>query len=210
MYLETNLFIKPLIPITLLLIRSVDTIFIDKNFHHFLSDICFASNKFLFTKRNTESVVKNYWSKNCSLFIVHDLTQLKEEYSELITTSQQKDFNLMVELNSEHDLQTIDVNVIDSLCSMNVNIIFVTKSGTLKDIEHKIYHRFDDFRCYIVEYDKDLAEVKVSYIRPVINGCHSYNGILYSTEPHIKDLMTSKVCNLNGTHLKVAANVVSH
>ena len=210
MYLKTNLFVKPLILITLLLIKRFDTIFIDKNFHHFLSDICFASNNFLFTKPKTESVVKNYLSKNLCHFVINNFTQLNEEYSDFIRSFDGKDVNLMVELNSEQDLQSINRNVFDSRFPMNVNIIFVTKSGTLKDIEHKIYHRFDDFRCYIVEYEKAMTEVKITYIRPVINGCHSYNGILHSNESNIKDLMTSTVCNLNGTHLKVAANIVRH
>ncbi|CAG2166371.1 unnamed protein product [Oppiella nova] len=66
---------------------------------------------------------------------------------------------------------------------------------------------FNDFRSIVIRYETDLNEVAVAYIRPVINGCHSYNGILYSTDSTVKDKITSNTCNLNGTQLRVVVNI---
>ena len=93
--------------------------------------------------------------------------------------------------------------------SMNFNFIFMVKYGTVNGIENEIYDRFYGFRCHIVQYETDLNHVTVYYIRPVINGCQSYNGVLMSSDPNTKDMMTSTNCNLNGSVLRVAANIVS-
>jgi len=134
---------------------------------------------------------------------------LNEEYSEDIRILDQKNVNLMIELNNDQDFDDLSQKVFNSYFSMNVNFILVLKSQTLIDIELNLFNNFNGFRCYVIRYENDLNVVKVSYIRPIINGCHEYNGILYSIDPKVKDMLTSQTCNLNGTHLKVVTNIVS-
>ena len=200
---------KIFVSIFYLMTETVDNIFIDTNFDKFLKEVCHThSNVLLFSKGQHVSLMEQKFLDDHCHFHNQDLNSLNEDFTSDIIQLDENDVNLIVELNSESELHII-YKVIDSKFSMNVNFIIIIKSGTLEDIELKIFHKFDGFRCHIVKYVNGLSDVNVSYVRPVINGCHSFNGILYSSEANLKEKMTSTACNLNGTYLRVAANIVS-
>ena len=193
----------------LLLIQQCQLIYIDDNFNLFLSRVCTSRiNNVLFTKNHNNSLLRNYFQKNHCFFTCKDLSELNEEYSKEIRLKTEYELVIYIELNNVQELMSISYPVFENYYSMNVNFIIINKIATIDDIL-KIKHRFHHFRCHVVQYDQDLNHVTVYYIRPVINGCHSYNGILMSSEPNIKDLITSTNCNLNGSVLRVAANIVS-
>ena len=196
--------------IYILLNKCIESVFIDQNFYVFLNQICLTHQKnIIFTNfRNTSQIYKYFNENSCNHYIM-SAKGLNEEYSEDIRILDQKNVNLMIELNNDQDFDDLSQKVFNSYFSMNVNFILVLKSQTLIDIELNLFNNFNGFRCYVIRYENDLNVVKVSYIRPIINGCHEYNGILYSIDPKVKDMLTSQTCNLNGTHLKVVTNIVS-
>ena len=190
---------------------AIHYLFIDTDLRKTLNDICATNqrNK-LFTKSLDESLIGNYFKQNnCfnEMFVLNKV--FAEESNELKNVFKQKDFNLFLELNDENQLKLVNNKLFGQLFSMYVNIIvilFKCDSG-LKSIAQNMFNRFNDLRSYVICYDKnDLKSVKTAYIRPVINGCHSVDKILYSTDIETNHSIRSKTCNLNGSLLTVSVN----
>ncbi len=84
------------------------------------------------------------------------------------------------------------------------------KNNSFGDIEKRIFETYSGFRCYVLRYERSPNSTKIAYIRPVINRCHLFDGILYSSEINFKNILTAKPsqCNLSGTLLRVVVNQV--
>ena len=190
----------------------IESLFIGNNFNDFLSSLCSTRSRiFLLIEIDEPSLVRQHLTKSHCLHYLRNIYALSEQFAEEITLMEEIENNILIEINVNLNISSINLKVFSGVFSMNVNFVIVVKNelSISRDLENKIFNYFLDFRCYIIKYDQNLKYVNVFYVRPVVNGCHSFNGILHSSDPNVKAMMTSSDCNLNGTLLTIAANIVS-
>lgn len=189
------------IPSFLTIVKSV---YIETNFYLYLNQICTTSQtNIVLTKFNNNSIIELYFNQiNCNYY--HFNTSRFDDHL------YERNFNLFIEFNNEEELILMIKNIYSDILSVKTNIMLLFKSKNIKGITMKLFESFVELRCYLIRYENNLNLIEVSYIRPIINGCHLYNGILYSSDFNVKEMLTTKPsqCNLNGTVLRVATNEV--
>lgn len=88
-----------------------------------------------------------------------------------------------------------------------VNIFIIIKSDFIHEFSKNIFQTYSELKSTVISVKNPKI---MAYIRPVIKGCQSYDGILFSNEPGVSDVLTANPlkCNLNGSVLKVVVNEV--
>ena len=123
-----------------------------------------------------------------------------------------RDLNFFIEYKNEKNLGKVLKFLYNSLNSkiINIFIVVVIISNTIEEFSSNIYKTFPDFRCYIINVRNSGQTSDIAYVRPVIRGCQSLDGILYSNQSQVKDVLTVDPfkCDLNGSVLTVVVNEV--
>lgn len=192
-----------LVTSVLQMVFGLQYITIGDNFLRTIDQMCASFQRIkLFTKSSQKSLIKEYireiHSKNCFVEY-HDLQRINDSIGV-------KNYNLLLEMTDRNDMDLIPKNVFDEVFSMSNNVLVIMNWNSLEDMSREYFRRFSGFRCYLISHENDLKSVKVSLIRPVINGCHLIEGVLSSADNRFKDVVKSKSCNLNGSRLTVSVN----
>ncbi len=195
-----------------LLLLTVKCVYIETNFYLHLNQICLNRETNIITQFSDNSLIKLYFDKikcNAFLFNINNLNQKLDDKLKLL---QEKHFNLFIELNNEKELNLLIDKMMTYLLSIKSNIIIILNSKSMSDVVIQIFKSFVSFRCYVIRHENNLNSTEIAYIRPIVNNCHSFNGILYSSEIEVKSMLTAKPsqCNLNGTVLRVVVNKVNN
>jgi hypothetical protein len=206
------LVILQLIYLNLMLI-TIECVYIDTNFYVYLNKTCLTDQKIvILTQFSNDSLIKLHFNKlNCNAFHINQ-NKFDNELKNIFKLLKIKDSNLLLEFKDENELFSILRTLSEDLLSMkiNVNTIIVLKNKSFSDLEKKIFESLTEFRCHVLRYENNLNATQIAYIRPIINSCHSFDGILYSSDLNLKKMLTTKPshCNLNGTVLRVVVNEV--
>ncbi len=196
-----------------LLFLTVKCVYIETNFYLHLNKICLnRETNIITTEFSDNSLIKLYFDKiKCNAFLFN-INNLDQKFDDKLKLSQEKDLNLFIELNDEKELNLLINRMMIYSFSVKTNIIIILNSKSISDIVIKIFKSFVSFRCYVIRHENNLNSTEIAYIRPIVNSCHSFNGILYSSEIKVKSMLTAKPsqCNLNGTVLRVVVNKVNN
>jgi len=189
-----------------LMLIIVECVYIDTNFYLYLNQICLSHQKnIILNEFSYDSLIKSHISKTkCDTLFEYTIFTNKSRILRI------NDKNSLIEFNGEEDLILILEKIFTDFLSTNINVIIVLKNNYFVDIEKRIFKTYSGFRCYVLRYERSLNSTKIAYIRPVINSCHLFDGVLYSSEIIFKNMLTAKPsqCNLNGTLLRVVVNQV--
>jgi hypothetical protein len=188
---------------------NIECAYIDTNFYFYLNKTCLTGQKILIlTQFNNDSLTKLHFNKlKCNAFHINQ-NKFDNEFKNILKLLKMKDSNLLLEFKDENELFSILRTLSEDLS--NVDVIIVLKNKSFGDLEKKIFESLTEFRCHVLRYENNLNATQIAYIRPIINSCHSFDGILYSSDLNLKKMLTTKPsqCNLNGTVLRVVVNEV--
>jgi hypothetical protein len=189
-----------------LMLKIVECVFIDTNFYLYLNKICLSRQKnIILTEFSYDSLIKSYISKTkCDTLFEYTIFTNKSQILRI------NDKNSLIEFNGEEDLILILEKIFTDFLSTNINVIIVLKNNSFGDIEKRIFETYSGFRCYVLRYERSLNLTEIAYIRPLVDSCHLIDGVLYSSDANLKNMLTSNPmqCNLNGTLLRVVVNKV--
>lgn len=184
-----------------LMIKMSKTLFIGDNFNQILETVC-STHKIMIVQFNNYSILPSFvFNNRCAI----DRTKEFSDFDKIIY----KYRIILIELSNENQMNSLNDRIFDTFLSLKLNFVIIVKNGAIDGIENRIFHRFDGFRWIVIRYETDLSAVNVSYVRPIVNGCHLYEGVLRSTDDGIQELIASSACNLNGSVVRVVANSVS-
>jgi hypothetical protein len=206
------LVILQLIYLNLMLI-TIECVYIDANFYVYLNKTCLTDKKIvILTEFSNDFLIKLHFNKlKCNAFHINQ-NKFDNDLKNILKLLKIKDSNLLLEFKNENELFSILRTLSEDLLFMkiNVNVIIVLKNKSFSDLEKKIFESLTEFRCHVLRYENNLNATQIAYIRPIINSCHSFDGILYSSDLNLKKMLTTKPsqCNLNGTVLRVVVNEV--
>ena len=187
--------------------------FIEQNYLLFLKKVCQNNqvNLLLSDSLVNSSVYSSWRYQDCNYNLIDDRTFDMKRFKKLKIFGK-RDLNFFIEYRNEENLEKLLKFLYNSLNSkiINIFIFVVINSHTIEEFSSNIYKTFPDFRCNIINVRNSGQTSDIAYVRPIIRGCQSLDGILYSNQPQVKDVLTVDPlkCNLNGSVLTVVVNEV--